>query len=120
MSSAPQLSEAEILAAIENGSRGPLRHVLAKLLLNGPTDEAIRAEAEKYPNRWYQNVQMASKGAGYRDGVDLDVSLTAKIAVLSDSELEAELSRLQGELDSQGNGLALQSGVNTGDNEEIP
>ena len=90
----PRYDAAKLRKALENQSRGPYVELLARFLESGPSDDAVQDEAEKYPNRWVQNIQMLTRAAGYRDQVDVASTELHMIANLSDAELTAYLASL--------------------------
>ena len=112
MATAPKMPLEDVKKQLDLRSRGPFVDLLARFLSCAPTDEAIHEEAQKYPNRFVQNVQMLTRTAGYRDGIELDVSGTLVVQALSDSDLVAELVRLRsqlGELDNQSSDRSPQA-----------
>ena len=101
MPECPQYSASEIENELENLSRRPFRRFLARLLANAPTDQAIADQAEKHPDRWGQTSAMFARMSGYTDKLEVEGSLNLKIQGLSDSELEAELTKVRDQLETQ-------------------
>lgn len=91
----PNFSPDELHTQLSNHSRAPFTAALARFLANAPSDQAISDEAEKYPNRWTQNIVMLQRAAGYTDKQELEVTVLQQIQRLSDSELEAEIAKLE-------------------------
>jgi hypothetical protein len=111
MNTGPKLDPMKLERELENQSLGPFRALLARLLLNAPTDEAIHLEAQKYPNRFFQNLQMAKRAAGYRDTAEIALTVQGKIAEMSDAELRAYVSSL----DAPCKMIAQESGEDVSD-----
>jgi len=101
MPTAPKFDGEYIATELENMSRGPFRRVLAKLLENAPTSEAIAAQAEKNPDRWAQTTALIARLGGYNERLEVEGTLNLKIQTLSDSELALELEKLQHTLDNE-------------------
>lgn len=71
-------------------SRVPFRKLLGELIGAAPTAEAIRAFAEKYPDRWAQAVSIFAGLAGFEKGL---VSLNVyNVGAMSDVQLLAEIA----------------------------
>ena len=101
MMSVPQTDHSQILAELENLSRGPFRRVLAKLLANAPSDEAISKQAEAHPDRWGQTTALIARLGGYNERLEVEGSISLQIQQYSDAELVARAIELQHELDKQ-------------------
>jgi hypothetical protein len=101
MPTAPKFDGEYIATELENMSRGPFRRVLAKLLENAPTSEAIAAQAERNPDRWAQTTALIARLGGYNERLEVEGTLNLKIQTLSDSELALELEKLQRTLDNE-------------------
>ena len=89
-------------------SRGPFRDVLAKLLANAPSEEAISKQAEAHPDRWGQTTAMIARLSGYTEKLELEGSIDLHIQSLSDSALERLVTELQRQLDTQSSGSKLE------------
>ena len=98
----------QLNAELENLSRGPFRRVLAKILENAPSAEAIGNQAERNPDRWAQTVALIARLSGYNEKLEVEGSLSLKVQQLSDSELEALLLEHQRTLDIQSNTRLVQ------------
>ena len=108
MARTPQIDGAQIEAELENLSRRPFRRILAKLLENAPSDEAIEKQAEAHPDRWGQTTALIARLGGYNEKLEVEGSLNLKIQSLSDSELQALLSEYERSLDTQSNAPSPQ------------
>jgi hypothetical protein len=104
----PQVPGEQIEQELENLSRRPFRRILAKLLENAPSDQAITEQAEKHPDRWGQTTALIARLGGYNEKLEVEGSLNLKIQTLSDSELSVLLLELQGQLDMQSSGTNTQ------------
>ena len=100
MAHQPKLDPEKVREQIDNLSRAPFRDALAKILGAMPSEEAISAQAERYPDRWAQLCTMIAKLSGYSEKLDIQGSVVQQIQQLSDSELEARLEALRS-LDTQ-------------------
>ena len=71
----------------------PFRDLLARVLAAEPSHEALKAFAEKHPDRWGQLAAIAAKPAGYgdKDRPRVEVNFYAQIAQMSDAELLTSL-----------------------------
>ena len=76
----------EIQRQMEKLQREPFQHLLARMMACAPDEEAIAAQAKKYPDRWAQTVTQMAKLAGYSDKLELGGEL--KVGKMSDAELE--------------------------------
>jgi len=93
---------------LDNLSRGPFRRVLAKLLKNAPSEDAISKQAEAHPDRWGQTTALIARLGGYNEKLEIEGSLNLKIQTLSDLDLASLLSDLQHQLDMQSSGTSTQ------------
>ena len=75
--------------AIRSLNRQPFRDMLARLMENAPTADAIQTFADKSPDRWSQAVAICGRLAGYSDKTIVEHDVTAKITHMSDAELIA-------------------------------
>ena len=103
MSAAPQFDPIRVREALKERSRGPFREMLARILECAPSPEAIKALAERHPDRWGQLSAMFTRSAGYTDKLELEGSISLQINEMSDSELERRLAELR-TLDAPSNG----------------
>jgi hypothetical protein len=83
--------------ALMNMSRQPFRDALATLLGCSPSEDAIKAFAERFPDRWAQAVAIMGRLSGYHEKLQVDTNMLSEIQNLSDSQL---MTRLQ-EVDRQ-------------------
>lgn len=100
MPRAPRLlyrNRREVLAHIEKLSRTPYQELLADFMRSAPDSKAIKAFAQKYPDRWAQAVTIISQLAGFEKGITVNVDKLLIIGEMSD----AELLRAMGEIDQQ-------------------
>jgi hypothetical protein len=94
------VKQMEDLGVLRTYSRDPFRKALAQWLKNGPSEDAILAQATKHPERWAQGLTMLGRLSGYTEKLEVDVAGEIHhLHQLSDLELEAELVRLQARLD---------------------
>ena len=108
MAIAPQIPLEDIEKQLDARSRGPFRRVLAKLLANAPSEEAISKQAEAHPDRWGQTTAMIARLSGYTEKLELEGSIDLHIQSLSDSALERLVMDLQRQLDTQSSGTTLE------------
>ncbi len=89
-----------IRAALENMSRLPFRRELAVLLENPTDPEALKAWANKSPDRRGQLLAILGRLSGYTEKLELDsdVSITARIQEMSMSQLMAEIARMEAKI----------------------
>lgn len=94
--------------ALMNMSRQPFRDALATMINCEPSPEAIRAFAEKYPDRWAQGVAIFGRLSGYHERLQVDTTIYSEIQNLSDSQLMTRLQEVERQLaehrDGQRNG----------------
>ena len=77
-----------VLALIKQLSIEPFQSLLAKLLRCEPTEVAIQAHANKYPDKHLQALTMAARLAGYhKDAPAVQNNMFVVIQGMSDSEL---------------------------------
>jgi hypothetical protein len=113
MQTPPKLDQNEVREQIENLSRRPFRTVLARLLDNAPSDEAIAGQAERNPDRWAQTVALIARLGGFNEKLEVEGSITHKINELSDAELEAQLAQYQVQMDMQSSERASERRIDT-------
>lgn len=68
--------------------------MLARLLDNAPSDEAIAGQAERNPDRWAQTVALIARLGGFNEKLEVEGSITHKINDLSDAELQSRIAAL--------------------------
>lgn len=95
MAASPMFDPVKVREALEQRSRGPFREMLARILECAPSPEAIRALAERHPDRWGQLSAMFTRAAGYTDKLEIEGSISLQINEMSDSELECRLAELR-------------------------
>ena len=88
MSYAPQFDPEELEKALEQRSRRPFRALLARVLENAPSSEAIRALAQRNPDRWAQTLALVGRLGGYNEKLEVEGNINLRIQALSDAELE--------------------------------
>src|SRR4030095_5022964 len=92
---AQEARAAETLAEIA------VHRILAAYVDAAPDPEALAAQAEKYPDRWAQGLAIVGRLAGFSEKLEIEGSVDIHhLHLLSDMELEAELLRLQAQLDA--------------------
>lgn len=89
-----EIRAAEIAAQFAQMRREPFKHLLAEVLENAPTPEAIRALAKRDPSRYGQLLAIVARLAGYTDRLQVDANVTTHIKDLSDAELLQRLAKL--------------------------
>lgn len=114
MPDAPQYDPRETRELVENLSRRPFRTVLARLLDNAPSDEAIGEQAERNPDRWAQTVALIARLGGYNEKLEVEGSIALKINDLSDAELQAQLDAYRAQVDMQSSAQSKDHGLDTG------
>ncbi len=90
-----RISGSEVAAALEARSREPFRDTLVSLLAAEPDPEAIKAFADKYPDRWAQAVAIFAKLGGYHDKLKVDTSIAVNVSRMSDAELLNRSAQVQ-------------------------
>lgn len=86
--------------------RGSFRKELARLLNIRPTTEALKAFANKHPDKWAQTVTMLANLSGFHQGVNVFVSGGVDPSQMTDVALIAEVRRLSGEVVARARGAA--------------
>ena len=94
---AARADAAALERAIARVDREPFRRLLAAFLQGAPRALDVRAQAERYPDRYVQALTQLARLAGYRD-THVSVSVTADLSALSDVELEARVRELERQL----------------------
>ena len=100
---AVRLPDSEKLAReIRNLSRNPFQELLSSLwLTNSPTSGAIRKLSQKSPHLYIQSLTQLANLSGYSQlNSNLDLSLSASIGELSDSDLNKRILELQQSLNA--------------------
>lgn len=89
-SALPSWTADDIRSVLRTYDRSPFQDLLSSWLSAGPTLEAIRSFADKYPDRWAGAIAQLAKVAGFSERREV---LTAHFNVteLSDSQLEDQL-----------------------------
>lgn len=87
-----QVSKEALTVELQRLSRGPFRDLLADFLTCAPTAQDIQRAAMKSPDRWAQALAIVAKLSGYHE--KLEVEGTAKVATLSDVEIEEKLNAI--------------------------
>lgn len=82
----------EILAQLRQLAREPFQDVLARMLNCAPSDEAIKAQAEKFPDRWAQAVTIMGRLGGYTEKTETTHNYTFAIQQMSDAEIYQRLA----------------------------
>jgi len=115
---------ADTFRALTRYERRPFMQLLANLLDCKPTPEAIRAFAEKSPDRWAQAVSIMAGLAGFDRGVGPTINVY-NVGAMSDVELVRRLAELdraaaakditprpgEGAIPSEGAGQSLPPGA---------
>ena len=91
-----------VAAALEARSREPFVDVLAQFMTAVPDPEAIKAFAEKHPDRWAQAAAAFGRLAGYHQKLEVDTSLGKAVSQMSDMELMERFQEAQAQLAGQG------------------
>lgn len=94
MAHEPQLDADLVRKELENLCRSPFMRELAKVLMSAPSPEAIKAQADKYPDRWGQLLTMLSRLSGFTEKLEIDSNTNLRVTELSDSELMQRLEEL--------------------------
>jgi hypothetical protein len=71
--------------------RTPFIDLLALFMECTPEMEVIEQFAERYPDRFVKALSDLGRLAGFAEKTQLDVTLTAQVSALSDSQLEDRL-----------------------------
>ena len=78
--------------------RTPFLTLLQQFIEQGPTDDAIAAMAEKWPDKWVGSLVQLARIAGFTEKTESTVNVNVHIADMSDSQLEDEIKREMAEL----------------------
>lgn len=105
--------EEKILAQFQMKSREPFQELLATILQCKPSVEALKAHAEKSPDRWSQTLSIVAKLAGYNDKLEIEGSLVARAVSMSDAELDLLIAQQVETLLREKEVLSLASPANT-------
>ena len=90
MSGGPKADE--ILGQLRELSRRPFQDILARMLDCAPSDKAIKAQAEKFPDRWAQAVTIMGRLGGYTEKAETTHNYSIAIHQMSDAEVMARLA----------------------------
>lgn len=92
---AKALFKTELRREITRKLRIPFERILADYLGESPSLRAIKALAEKSPDRWIQGAVMLAQLAGYTKDLNINVNQTINISGMSDSQIEMRKLELQ-------------------------
>lgn len=79
-------------------SRGPFKDFLAMLLGAHPTEESLLAFAQNNPEKWANTVRTFATLTGYREEIEVNLNVMAKVKIMSDMDLEHQLRDLQSKI----------------------
>ena len=88
-----QRLETELLSM----SRSPFAEKLASFMDAGPNERQVKRWAKKNPDRWGQLIAIFARLTGYSEKVQVDNNILVKILHMSDSEVDQELAKLEGD-----------------------
>ena len=91
-----------VSSALHARSREPFTDILACIIAAEPDLEAIKAFANRYPNKWAQAVQIFAHLAGYHDKLQVNSDITLGVLQMSDAELMVRLAEAQARLEDLG------------------
>jgi hypothetical protein len=97
----PKYCPDEIYQHLESMSRGPFRAALARILGCAPSNEAIQAQAERYPDRWGQLTAILARLSGFNEKLEIEGSLNQQVTQMSDAQLLDRLSKLEKQLEDR-------------------
>ena len=97
----PTFSSADVLKQLDVLSRQPFRDITARLLSNSPTDQQLKAFAEKSPDRWAQAVAIFARLGGFHDKLEIEGALKLT-KDMSDSEVLIAIEELERKLQASG------------------
>jgi len=104
MSYRPRLDPNEVKAHLNGHKRQPFLDLLGLVMDTHPSPEALKAIAEKNPDRWAQMLAIIARLGGYNEKLEVEGSIITKAAHMSDAELEllitAKLAETQGGKDA--------------------
>lgn len=83
--------------------RQPFRKELARVLGIRPTEAALKAWANKYPDKWAQAVTMLASLSGYQQGVDVNVKMMDP-SQMTDVALFAFIRGMQAQIQARAQG----------------
>ena len=94
----PRYKPEELREHLNSLHRGPFRELLARFLECGPSEEAITEQAEKHPDRWAQSLAIVARLGGFNEKLEVEGTLTHKVADMSDLELKIRIEALASQL----------------------
>jgi len=90
------LDQEKIRTEIYRLSRDPFRDVLSFFIASAPSPQAIRKQAQRFPDRWAQSITQLANLSGYSQlNTNLDISLSASISHMSDAEIDKRIDEIQ-------------------------
>src|SRR5262245_7482593 len=90
-----QINADEVRAALDGMSRDPFKDLLADILGNAPTPEAIYALAQKNADRYGQLLAIVARLAGYNEKLEVQADVTTHVRDMSDAELQIRIAELE-------------------------
>jgi len=75
-------------------SRDPFRDILTMFLGAQPSEASILSLSKDDPSKWVNAVSVLARLSGYTDKLEVTQNIYARIATMSDSELEDALTKL--------------------------
>lgn len=72
--------------------------VLAEFLASSPSPEAIKAFADRHPDKWAGAMASVARIAGYTEKTEINQSLHITVGKMSDSQVEDRLRQLQAQI----------------------
>lgn len=108
-------------------SRQPFVEILAHFMQCAPTNEAIEAFSNEYPDRWAKTLQTMARLSGYTDHLEITENIHLTIQHLGDADLIAKIADLDKQLALEDGNLTNSEQVSdvefeelNGSEEEIP
>ncbi len=92
----PNLVKASVERAVATLARDPFEALLVNFIRAAPSQKAVKAFAEKYPDRWSQALTIMAKLRGYTERVEHDVTINimTRLHAMGDAELVARRDAL--------------------------
>lgn len=89
---------AELRARLRQYDRTPFIELLAGWLECLPTEDAVKAFAEKSPDKYISALVQIARVGGYVDKMETNVNINVAIGNMSDSQIQDRINELHQEL----------------------
>lgn len=88
----------DIRQKLQTYDRSPFMDVLLSFLEGSPSPDAIKAFAERNPDKWASAMASVARIAGYTEKTEINQSVHVTVSRMSDSQVEDRLKALQAQI----------------------